>query len=101
MDKTKIKNDNPVLKTNCEANFKICLADDKIVGRIGNWTIPIETHEEKIERLRLDILKKKYPVFLYVEDIIRKVKSSVKIYNNDIMREICLGAASFLICTYI
>ncbi len=101
MNEMETKNENPILKIICEINPKISLADDKIVGRIGNWTIPIETHEEKIERLRLDILKKKSPVFSYVEDIIRKVKSSVKIYNNDIMREICLGAASFLICTYI
>lgn len=101
MEEMKRKNGNPVLKAICEINPKISLADDKIVGRIDGWVIPTEIHEEKMEQLRLDILKKKYPVFSHMKDIIEKVKSGVKIYNNDIMREICLGAASFLICTYI
>lgn len=92
-----IKNDNPVLKTDCEVNFRISLADDEIVGRIEGWVIPTETHEEKLERLKLDILKKKYQIFSHMESIIEKVKSGVKIYNNDIMREVSLGAASLLL----
>ncbi|MFG6377342.1 MAG: hypothetical protein K1W19_03330 [Lachnospiraceae bacterium] len=97
MEEIEIKNDNPVLKTNCEAQFKISLADDKIVGRIDGWTMPTKTHEGKTERLRLDVLKKKYPVFSHMEDIIWRVKSGVKVYNNIIMREIRLEATHLLL----
>lgn len=87
MEEIKIKNDNPVLKTNCKVNFRISLADDEIVGRIEGWVIPTETHEEKLERLKLDILKKKYLVFSHMEDIIEKVKSGIRVYNDGVIRD--------------
>ena len=86
-----------VLGIDGEVNSEIKLAGDETLGTIGSWTIPVETDEEKIERLRLDILKKKYPIFSHIEDIIEKVKSGVKIYSNDIMREVCLCAASLVL----
>lgn len=77
-----------ILGVDGEVNSDIKLVGNKTLSTIVSWTIPTETDEEKMERLRRDIQKKKYPIFSHIEDIIEKVKSSVKVYNNDIIKRL-------------
>lgn len=37
--------------------------------------------EEKVELMRKDQFKKKYPMFSNIDEVIKKVKSGIKIYS--------------------
>lgn len=43
----------------------------------------------------MDQFKKNYPMFSNIEKIIECVKSNIKIYNNDIMKEVALKQSLF------
>ena len=55
-----------------------------------------EIYKMKLVRMKRDKFIKEYPLFSNIDDIITLVKSGVKIYNNDIMREIALCDLSHL-----
>lgn len=49
-----------------------------------------ETFDDKFERMKLDELKKNYPMFSNIEFVIKILKSEILIYSKDIVKEVGL-----------
>ena len=52
-----------------------------------HWSFK-ETFEDKLERMKLDKLKKDCPIFSNIEYIIVILKSGLLIYSEDIVKEV-------------